>query len=235
MKIGILIAGHLDESMFATHGNIDNVLTDMLQGQGFDIVSYAVCDNHFPTDLKSADGWIISGSIHCANDDVNWIHQLKSVIRDIYQNSIPLVGICFGHQVIAAALGGKVEQFSGGWGVGAHQYEIAHHQGSARVIAWHQDQVIERPQLAECIGSSDFCKNAFLVYADKIFTMQPHPEFSLAFADDLLALKQASFDEQMVAQVKASLQQPLDSALLHNAIGQFFKTGTVKIGSMKIG
>ncbi len=229
MKIGILIAGHLDESMFSTHGNIDKVLTDMLQGQGFEIVSYAVCDNHFPTDLNSVDGWIISGSIHCANDDIDWIHQLKALVREIYARDIPLVGICFGHQVIAAALGGKVEQFSGGWGVGGHQYRISEKQLDTRVIAWHQDQVIEKPEQAKCIGSSDFCRNAFLVYADKIFTMQPHPEFSLEFARDLLAIKQQSFTEEMVEQVKKSLQQPLDSNVFHKAIGQFFKTRTVNI------
>jgi GMP synthase (glutamine-hydrolysing) len=230
MKIGILIAGHLDESMFATHGDIDKVIIDMLQGQGFEITSYAVCDNHFPADLNSADGWIISGSIHCANDDIDWINKLKALVLEIYDQAIPLVGICFGHQVIAAALGGKVEQFCGGWGVGGHEYQIADNQKSARIIAWHQDQVVEKPQQAKCVGSSGFCENAFLVYENKAFTMQPHPEFSLALAHDLLAIKQSSFNQQMVEQVQESLQQPLDSVLLHNAIGHFFKTRTVKVG-----
>ncbi len=229
MKIGVLVAGHLDKSMFAAHGDIDKVISDMLQGQGFEIVSYMVCDNHFPTDLNSADGWIITGSIHCANDDIDWINRLKDLVREIYAKDIALVGICFGHQVIAAALGGKVEQFSGGWGVGGHQYQIAESAATHRVIAWHQDQVIDKPQQAQCIGSSSFCQNAFLVYSNKVFTMQPHPEFSLALAGDLLEIKQASFSQEMVEQVKDSLQQPLDSSALHRAIGDFFKTRTVQI------
>lgn len=229
MKLGILIAGHLDESMFATHGNIDKVLTDMLIGQGFEIIPYAVCDNQFPEDLNCVDGWIISGSIHCANDDIDWINRLKNVIRDIYAADIPLVGICFGHQVIAAALGGRVEQYSGGWGVGAHQYQISGSGLNTRVIAWHQDQVVEKPQQADCVGSSDFCQHAFLVYADKVFTMQPHPEFSVDFARDLLALKQSSFSDELISQVVDSLEQPLDNKMLHRTIGQFFKTRSVQI------
>lgn len=229
MKIGILIAGHLDQSMFADHGDIDQVLMEMLQGQGFDIVTYAVCDDDFPESIDCAQGWIISGSVHCANDEIPWIERLKLLVTDIYNSSIPLVGICFGHQVIASALGGKVEQFSGGWAMGSHQYRMRDLDLQPRVIAWHQDQVTQKPQQADCIGSSDFCENAFLVYADKVFTMQPHPEFSTQFGRDLLAVKQSSFSPQVVTQVAKSFEQPLDSQILHRAIGQFFKTRTITL------
>ncbi|MEH6445564.1 MAG: type 1 glutamine amidotransferase [Oceanospirillaceae bacterium] len=229
MKIGILIAGHLAESMFATHGDIDQVMENMLKGQGFSIDNYAVCDGEFPGDVTSAQGWIISGSVHCANDDIDWIHQLKAFIKKAYQRSIPLIGICFGHQIIASALGGRVEPFAGGWAMGGHQYTLHDGSVSPKVIAWHQDQVVQKPADASCIGSSGFCENAFLVYGDKVFTMQPHPEFSVELGRDLLAIKQSAFDSQWVESVAQSLDEPLDSVIFHRAIGHFLKTGKVLI------
>lgn len=229
MNIGILVAGHFDEVMIAKHGDIDAVLARVLCDEALRFTTYTVCDGHFPQCVSEADGWIISGSIHCANDDIPWINQLKDLTCQIVSADKPLVGICFGHQVIASALGGIVEPFSGGWAMGGHQYQIDNNRSSTRVIAWHQDQVIAKPDSAECIGSSPFCQFAFLHYPGKVFTMQPHPEFSLALARDLLNAKQHNFSMHQVDQVKGSLEQALDSALLHRSIIEFLRHRTLSL------
>ena len=83
-----------------------------------------IADNEFPAGPDAADGWLITGSKHGAYEDHDWIPPLEQLIRDIYAAGRPLVGVCFGHQIIAQALGGTVEKFKGGWSVGHTTYEI---------------------------------------------------------------------------------------------------------------
>ena len=97
-------------------------------------------------------------------------------IRDSRAKMVPMVGICFGHQIIAQALGGRVEKFDGGWAVGRKEYDTS--DGTMALNAWHQDQVLEPPEGAITTASSDFCAHAALVYPDGIWTVQPHPEFN---------------------------------------------------------
>ena len=229
MKIGILQAGHLSASMQEKYGDLDEVLSKMLQGHGFEIDSYRVCDNQFPESVSQAQGWLVSGSVNSANDDLAWIWQLKDFIRQSYRHNIPLVGICFGHQVIASALGGTVEKYSGGWGVGNHQYQMADSTFKPRIIAFHQDQVIKKPAAAKCIGGSAFCENAFLVYGEQVFSMQPHPEFSTDYAKDLLADLSDLFSATQRVTTEKSFAQPIDSVGLHRSIANFFKTQKVVI------
>ena len=64
------------------------------------------------------DGYIVTGSPACANDPDDWIVDLKAFIRDCVAEGVPLFGTCFGHQVIAAALGGQVQTV--GWRLGLY-------------------------------------------------------------------------------------------------------------------
>ncbi|WP_204113959.1 type 1 glutamine amidotransferase [Shimia biformata] len=184
MKIGFLIAGHLPDELQADFGNYDRLYAELLQGQGFEFDPYFVVDNDFPEDVHDCDGWLISGSRHGAYEDHDWIPPLEDFIRQAVTEKVPLVGVCFGHQIIAQALGGKVEKFDGGWSVGPTEYDFA---GTPLVLnAWHQDQVTEVPPGATVIASTDFCKNAALVYGDRAFSVQPHPEFGNDFVQGLI-------------------------------------------------
>ena len=143
MKIGILQTGHAPDELKSASGNYDEMFRRLLDGHGFSFDTYPVLDGVFPDGAEAADGWLINGSKHGAYEDHDWITPLEDLIREIHARKMPLVGVCFGHQVIAQALGGKVVKYDGGWSVGHTEYRL--HGAPVQLNAWHQDQVVELP------------------------------------------------------------------------------------------
>ena len=222
MKIGILQTGHSPDNMKDQLGDYGEMFTKLLGGHGFDFKIWSVVDGDFPASAVDADGWLITGSKHGAYEDHDWIPPLEDLIRAIRETGRPLVGRCFGHQIIAQALGGTVEKFSGGWSVGRTEYTV---NGQPMALnAWHQDQVTAIPSSATVVGSSDFCANAALLYDDQIWTIQPHPEFGSDFIDGLIRTRGKGVvpDHQLEA-ASALLENPTNNADIATHIADFFK------------
>ena len=175
-----------------------------------------------PDAPDAADGWLITGSKFGVYEDHPWIPPVEEFLRQTYAVGVPIVGICFGHQLLAQALGGKVEKFSGGWSVGPADYVTT--QGEQdRIFAWHQDQVIQLPEGAETVASSPFCEHAMVTYGDRALTVQPHPEFTSAFFADLFEARGDILpDEVKVAALSAS-DRPLTSPRFADLFEAFFK------------
>lgn len=230
MKIGILQTGHAPDALRPDHGDYPDLFQRLLAGHGFAYQTWAVVDGDFPTGPQDADGWLITGSRFGAYEDHPWIAPLEALIRAIHAADVPLVGICFGHQIIAQALGGKVEKFPGGWSVGRNEYDF---DGDIVALnAWHQDQVTVRPEGAKVCASSDFCANAALVYGDRIFTVQAHPEFSKPFLADMIEKRgRGLVPDLLLDAAKARLAAPLDDVRLAHRIATFFKTRKIAIPS----
>lgn len=133
--------------------------------------------------------WLIPGSRHGVYDDLPWIDPLKNFIREATKLKRPIAGVCFGHQIIAEALGGRVEKASVGFRIGLERYETSldHAAGSVTMPAFHQDQIVVPPPHAEVVARTEACPYAALRYKDApVFSVQFHPEFSRAYLSDLI-------------------------------------------------
>ena len=223
MKIGILQTGHVPEDLKEAHGTYPVMFERFLAGNGFEFQNYPVVDRVFPENPHDADGWLITGSRHGAYEDHAWIPPLEDLIREIYAADIPMAGICFGHQIMAQALGGKVERFGGIWGVGNREY--THTDGSkSTLLAMHQDQVVVKPPEATVTATAEYCKYAAFTYKNKAMSIQPHPEFTREFMKELVEQRSGTVipEEQAQPGLK-TLDQENDSPKFALEIAHFFK------------
>ncbi len=223
MRIGILQTGHAPDALIGRTGDYAAMFRRLLDGEGFDFATWNVVDGEFPPDVHAADGWLITGSRHATYEDHAFIPPLEDFIRRAYAERVPIVGICFGHQIVAQALGGKVERFAGGWSVGPTRYRF----GDREIVlnAWHRDQVTRRPPQAELVASAETCENAALAYGDRAFTVQAHPEFDAAFLGDLIATRgRGLVPDPVLADAEARLATtPLDRPEIARRIADFFR------------
>ena len=180
-------------------------------------------------DIEGLEAVLITGSPAGVYDDFDWIAPLEAFVRAAHQSKVPMVGVCFGHQLIAQALGGTVRKSEKGYGLGRHVYDVAPDngilEGSHIALACsHQDQVITPPEGARTILSSDFTPYAGLLYAgDTTLSVQAHPEFSLGFAQACCEMVRSRGEapDSVVAPAEDSLAEPLESGRMGGAITRF--------------
>lgn len=221
MIIGILQTGAVPEVLVEAHGDYPEMFQHLLAGHGFGFRSFRVLDGDVPADPHTCDGWLITGSRFGVYEDHPWIAPLEQLVRDAVASRVPVVGICFGHQLVAQALGGRVEKHSRGWAVGLQSYRMGGRE--MRVNAWHQDQVVALPEGADVVGTSDFCPYAALRYGDTAFTVQPHPEINRHYLAGLLRCRgKGVVPEALLAAASQQLNHPSDAALMADEIARFF-------------
>lgn len=222
MHIGILLTGHVHDRLVGAHGDYIQMFETLLAGHGLKFSGHAVVDMEFPASITDADGWLLTGSKHGAYENLPFIAPLEDFIRKAYAQNVPMVGICFGHQIIAQALGGKVSKYEAGWAVGATEYDFGGE--TLKMNAWHQDQVVEKPADAKVIASNPFCENAALVYGDRAYTIQAHPEIGDAYLAGLLEVRAPGVvAEPMRLDALERIGTPLDDNIVANRIADFFK------------
>ena len=237
MHIGILAPGITPDELIKEHGTYAFMLQKLLLSSGHDFTFevYDVLKGEFPTSPDLCDGWLITGSKYSVYDGLPWIAPLKAFILEIDAAQKPLVGICFGHQIIAEAFDGKVERYHGGWGVGIHQYVLQGHynfipEAASSIVlnAMHQDQVKIKPEKAEVLATSEFCPYAGLIYHNRILTLQAHPEFGIGFEQELIKLRKGSVIPNDVADTAldglSSSTAKTDSQLVAKWLGNFYQS-----------
>jgi GMP synthase-like glutamine amidotransferase len=238
MDIGVLETGPVVEKLIAQHGTYGQMFERMLQraDTSFTCTPYRVYENAFPSGPNAHSGWIISGSKYGVYEDHNWIPPLENFIRQAVAQRVPVAGFCFGHQIMAQALGGRVEKSEKGWGLGVQDYPIQqaqHWMSDARTdfssVAVHQDQVIDPPEGATVLASSTFCPHAMLAYgkaqAPHAISVQPHPEFDTDFVKDLIASRRGTvFENETADHATSTLSKPVDNDQWSHWVVNFFKS-----------
>ncbi|HEY7885854.1 MAG TPA: gamma-glutamyl-gamma-aminobutyrate hydrolase family protein [Cellvibrionaceae bacterium] len=223
MHIGILKTDHIYPSLAARHGEYPAMFMRLLRSVSPSLVFsiYDVVRGDMPGSLNDADAWLITGSKSGVYENKPWIGRLLQLTQALHEHRKPVIGICFGHQLLAQALGGRVEKSSHGWGVGVQEYTLAkaaHWMQPATptlcLIASHQDQVIALPPGAQLLAGNTFCPNAMYTIGEHILGIQAHPEFSPAYARDLIEYRHDTIDIELVQQALDSLTTPTDNQLV---------------------
>ena len=207
-KINLLLCdtypGLLPESIPSHESMFYNLFRPINPEPTFNI--YRVMDGELPEQFEPDTLYLIPGSNNAAYDNLPWIFTLQDWIREAVVRRVPLVGICFGHQIIAQALGGHVERFPGGWGVGIREMEVLDADllpyfpdRKMRLIVNHHDQVTRLPEGAIPIASSDFCRYEGFRIGDHILTFQGHPEFIVDYERHLI-LNHSEGEDDVVKQ-----------------------------------
>jgi|SRR6185312_11249668 len=208
MSIGILETGRPPGRLIPDYGDYVDMFEGLI-GPGVDYARFDVAAGELPDPARPHDGYLVTGSPAGVYDDLPWIAALGDFLRAVKGRS-RLVGVCFGHQMLAQAFGGKVIKSPKGWGVGLHTYRMREREGwmdSAAPIAVavsHQDQVVELAPGSRAIGGSDFCPNGVVVWDDQpAISMQCHPEFSPPYARALLETRWA--EQTLGAEAEAAI------------------------------
>lgn len=224
MRIGILQTGQSPDVLRGEAGDYPDMFVALLRDHGLTFQTFNVEAMEFPASVHDCEGWLITGSRHGAYESHPFIAPLEDFIRKAIAEKVPMVGICFGHQIIAQAMGGKVERFPGGWAVGPQTYDFG--GDPVTLNAWHRDQVTARPEAAKVIACNEFCENAALVYGDTALTIQAHPEFRDAFVEGLMAARGPGLvPDPLMAEARAKMAtgKGTDSARVAERIAAFFR------------
>ena len=226
MKLAILETGRPPGTLAEEFGDYPAMVSAML-GDSFDIETFDVATGQLPRSPTDDQAYLITGSPAGVYDPLPWIEPLSEFIRAASNSK--MVGVCFGHQIMAEALGGAVEKSEKGWGIGLQQYAInrvgpwMQPVPSIAVPASHQDQIVVQPPHTEVVASSPFTPYAALAWTDRpAISFQFHPEFTPAYAKALIAFRRDALPEPDTAM--ASLDRPNDSPRVAEWIRRFLNT-----------
>ena len=226
-KIGILQTGRTPGALQAKHGDSDIMCRDFIGADFGSFRYYPVLDNTLPEKPTDCDAWIITGSRFGVHDKLAWIGPLKHFLQEAFDQKVKMVGLCFGHQILAEALGGSVRMHPAGPGIGVMQYRWTGASGRATKFslnAWHFDQVHIPPDVATHIATSDFCYFAGLQYGETAISFQAHPEFSYSYMADLIAYYEATgLPVDVVGPAVASLSLPVNADEVSAKVTSFLR------------
>lgn len=232
MKIGILVAQPVFKDLETRYGSFAERFTNLLKGADSRarIQIFRILEDEWPAGPADCDAFLITGSFHGVYDPEPWIPRLAEFIRRCEQDKVKLAGICFGHQIIAHALGGCAHKSRKGWGVGNQTFHIERafpwmRPGRKKVslLYFHQDQVVALPPGSVNIGGDEFCPYRMFVVNDHILAIQGHPEFDAAFERALLDLKKGGIPPEVYKAAMASLNKKDDSSTIARWTINFFK------------
>jgi len=232
LKIGILVTSNdtTDLAIRFPHDGIKfiNLLQPLRPDWQLDCIQ--VKDDVFPDKVEDYNGYVICGSPASVNGTDVWIQHLFEMIRELHLKKIPTVGLCFGHQAIAVALGGAVEEPTKGWGLGTAPTHFSVHKpwmqpphATLTLYSAHHEQVSELPDNAEVIGGDDFCNIGAFTIGDHIFTSEYHPEMTKEFMSAVADQLEGHIPQPVIDKARVDIENEEEGEKFGLWMVQFFE------------
>ena len=214
LTIGILLTDHVLDDLQIVHGD-QNDFYDKIFSEADPNVNlkiYDVTADEYPKEIDECDGYLITGSKLSVYDNVRWIRDLENFVCLLHSKKKFLLGVCFGHQLIAKALGGEVKKAKVGWVLGLQEYTFHNHfpwlenpNKDIKLIHSHQDQVTNLPEGTTLVASNNSVPNAMYFIDDHIMSIQGHPEFTNEYAYDVVCKRRDILGEELFQSAEQSL------------------------------
>ncbi|MBT7966637.1 MAG: C26 family cysteine hydrolase domain-containing family [Proteobacteria bacterium] len=230
--VGILQCGEVPDTLSAQFPDYNEMIEIGLKRADHNIhcITFRVLDGEIPHPA-ACDAWITTGSRFSVNDPNEWTEKFSEFVSDAHKLKIPFVGICYGMQMMAKALGGTVEYAEKGWGVGVATstvYEkapwMANHKEAANLVVSHQEQVTELPAEAVLLAGSDFCPNGIFQVGSSMLGIQGHPEFTTDYSRALMDARRNIIPAEAVEAGMDSLSKRVDGSWTFDSIISFIKS-----------
>lgn len=203
-------------------GDVDNLFKFMLAGQDFTFETFRVFEGQLPGDAEACEGWLITGSLTSVLEDLDWIAPLEDLVREAVRLSRPVVGVDFGHLLVAQALGGTVEEIKSGPIIGRKMYDF----GGVKLPlnAWHTDQVTSPPEGVQLICGNADCPHAAIAYGNRALTFQFHPEYGPDAMEGLVHYApEGSLTDEQIQEVMLDLGEPTANEVIADQIADFMR------------
>jgi len=206
MKIGILLTDHVMDELIEKHGDMDDFYKYIFKkvDPTIELEIFDVVEGIFPNNINDCEGYLITGSRFSVYDQIDWILKLKEFVKELDYHKKSLIGVCFGHQLIAEVLGGEAKAAESGWTVGNQIYDLIED------IPWinediplftllhsHKDQVNKLPDKATLIASTEKVPIAMYIVDDHIFSHQGHPEFKPEYVHDVATIRREILGDEV--------------------------------------
>ena len=232
MKLGILVCDHVQDQLQGEFGDYPQMFKDTLLkvDESLDIDIFEVVRGQFPTDIDQCDAYLTTGSRWGVNDGLPWVEKLSDFIRQLYHAKKGFVGICFGHQLLAQALGGEVNESDKGWGVGIafsdvcqQQVWMEPYQSKLNLLVSHKDQIVKLPTAAKVLLANEFCPYSMIQIADHFLGIQGHPEFSHSYSHALMDSRKDRIPSDVIEKGVLSLAHQTDAVITTQWLLNFLK------------
>lgn len=218
--IGILECGQTPADWIAEHGEMADPFPPFLQraDPSLNFKVYKAHRNELPASPDECDAWLVTGSPHSVYEHPAWQAELARFLTQAARQR-PVVGVCYGHQLLHEALGGRVEKETSGWGIGVQRYGLhevpawapaAGPRDAFRLIALHQDQVTQPAPGTRVLAGNDFCRVCITTIGDNVFTIQAHPEMTRKLARDIYEDQRAQQGDELTRRAMRSLDGDID-------------------------
>ena len=230
MKIGLLECDHVRDELRHIAGDYRQMFPELFHqvAPNWEFHFYDVCNGQFPESVDDCDVYICTGSKNSVYDEEEWIIRLKDFILNIYSSTKIFIGVCFGHQILGEALGGKVQKAAVGWCVGVHPFEILRLENwmnpvrsTFNLLMMCQDQVVDLPSEATLLAQTSDCPNAMFRVGDRMLGIQAHPEFPKDYDKALMEFRVDRIGAGKVEFGIASLELPTHEVVIAEWIRKF--------------